>query len=390
MFPAVPRVGGSAAVKVLHIITGLNVGGAENMLAKLLESAAQTGEQSQVVSLLEPGPLADRIEAQGIAIHTLGLRRGLATPSAALALRRLVRRLAPQVIHGWMYHGNLAASFARKCSDRPQALIWNVRHSLSDPQFETRRTRALLWLSARLSDRPDAIIYNSHAAMEEHQAIGFSPRRAVVLPNGFDCGKYRPDKAARALLESQFAIAPDALVVGCVARLHPMKDQANLVEAVARARATGYDIHLLMVGEGLAEPPTDLAALIARRLPSDRVTTSGARFDIASWMPGLDALAVPSAWGEGFPNVIGEALACGVPVVTTDVGDSARIVGAEGAVVPPSDPAGFASALERLLSLPGAARRDLGLAGRERVERDYSLSTISNRYADLYRSLATH
>ncbi|MBX7495810.1 glycosyltransferase [Qipengyuania sp. 6B39] len=370
-------------MKILHIITGLNIGGAENMLAKLMEAEPHPDSQ-QVLSLLPRGPLAERIERTGVRVDCLDMGRGLATPAAALRLRGYVRAAKPDILHGWMYHGNLAASFARLAVGRRVPTIWNVRHSLADPRREPAKTRALLALSRPLSGTPDAIVYNSQAAALQHEAYGFSAGRRQVVPNGFDCAQYCPDPKGRERLEALFRIPRDAVVIGCVARLHPMKGHDNLARAFAIARQADARLHLLMVGRGLEEAPPELQALIGQ----GGLTSSGARFDIAEWMPGLDVLAMPSGWGEGFPNVIGEALLCGVPVVATDVGDSALVVGQEGIVVPPQDPSALAAALVRIAAMPPEQRAILGHSGRRRIERLYAIDAIVRRYHDLYASIA--
>ncbi|NNC53243.1 MAG: glycosyltransferase [Erythrobacter sp.] len=374
-------------MKFLHVITGLNVGGAENMLAKLIENDPRPQTQ-HVLSLLKPGPLSERIKAAGATVHTLGMERGLPTIGAASRLAKLVRRIEPDVLHGWMYHGNLAATFARLASRTEIPTIWNIRHSLENAQRETLRTRALLALSRRLSHRPSAIVYNSAASAAQHEAHGFSPAQRIVIPNGFDCSAFRPDPDARAKVEALFGISGDRPIVGCIARLHPMKGHANLLAAAEIAFRQGSDFHLLMVGHGLAEPPDDLRDMI-ERLPSGRVTTDDARFDVAEWLPGLDILTVPSGWGEAFPNVIGEALSCGVPVISTDVGDSRAIVGPAGEIVPPEDPDALAGAISRMLELSGKERSRLGLAGRDRVVDNYSLDAITQRYERLYLEVSS-
>lgn len=370
-------------MKILHIITGLNVGGAENMLAKLIEASPDASTEP-VLSLLEVGPLGKRIADAGAPVHSLHMARSLPTPTALGRLASVVRKLRPDVIHGWMYHGNLAANLARYWSYGQPPLIWNIRHSVPDPKLEPVRTRALLAASAPLSRGPATIVYNSAAALTQHTQMGFSGARALVIPNGFDTAVYRPNPFARKALESEFGIGPDTLAVGCIARYHPMKGHDILVESVLRARKRGIDIHLLLVGNELADPPAQLAQRLAE-LPADRVSTSGARFDVASWLPGLDLVVVPSGWGEGFPNVIGEAMSCSVPVVATDVGDCAQIVGPSGIVVPPLSIDALADALIDILSLSREERSRLGELGRKRVQEQYSIAKVSEEYHALYR-----
>lgn len=372
---------------VLHIITAMNVGGAETMLCKYLENDNADGTKHVVLSLMKPGPKAAGIKALGIPVYTLGMKRWFPGPLEALRLVRLVNIIRPDLLHGWMYHGNLAASVAHFASASNVPLVWNVRHSLADPKKESWRTRWLLKLSAAISRRPSAIIYNSAAAAVQHRDVGYSPKNAVVLPNGFDFDLFRPNGETRKRLNLEYGIDPDAILVGKVARLHPMKDHGMLVEAVARARKQGHDLHLLMVGEGLAPPPEDLQQQISALLPPDRITLIGARPDVADLLPGLDILALSSAWGEGFPNVIGEALACQVPVVATDVGDSASIVGDSGIVVMPGDADAFASALAEMAALGPDGRKALGFAGRNRGKENYGLKQISLRYDKLHNDL---
>lgn len=372
---------------VLHIITAMNVGGAETMLCKYLENNKVNNTKHVVLSLMKPGPKAAAIKALGIPVYTLGMKHWFPGPFAALRLIRLVNIIRPDLLHGWMYHGNLATSFAHAFSALNVPLVWNVRHSLADPKRENWRTRLLLKLSAAISRRPSAIVYNSAAAAIQHRDIGYSPKNAVVLPNGFDFDLFRPNGEARKRLNLEYGIEPGVVLVGKVARLHPMKDHSMLVKAVARARAQGHDLHLIMVGEGLATPPQDLQDQINTLLPPDRVTLIGARSDIVDLLPGLDILAVASAWGEGFPNVIGEALACQLPIVATDVGDSALIVADCGVIVLPGDTDAFANALAEMAALGPEGRKSLGIAGRNRGKENYGLKEISARYDKLHFDL---
>lgn len=372
---------------VLHIITAMNVGGAETMLCKYLENNSADGTTHVVLSLMKPGPKAAGIKALGIPVYTLGMKRWFPTPFEALRLVRLVNVIGPDLLHGWMYHGNLAASFAHFALASNLPLVWNVRHSLADTRRESWRMRMLLKLSAAISHRPSAIVYNSAAATIQHREVGYSSKNEAVLPNGFDFDLFRPNGEARKRLNLEYGIDQDAVLVGKVARLHPMKDHGMLVKAVALARAQGHDLHLLMVGEGLATPPQDLKDQINSLLPPDRITLIGARSDVADLLPGLDILALSSAWGEGFPNVIGEALACQVPVVATDVGDSASIVADSGVIVLPGDTEAFANALAEVAALGPEGRRSLGFAGRNRAKEHYGLKEISARYDKLHNDL---
>jgi glycosyltransferase involved in cell wall biosynthesis len=383
LWNAVPRPPYPA---VEHITTSLDMGGAQTMLAKLVEICTLNPAAAQpwVVTLRPPGVLSDRLAATGCDIYSLDVRRSVPSPSALIRLAKVTGRRRPDLLQGWMYHGNLAASVAGMLADRPIPVIWNVRHSLADLSSEKASTRALLRVSARLSRRTAAIIYNSRTAAREHEAIGFAPERAVHIPNGFNCSAFSPDRGRRAYLERLFGIDPGALVVAMVARYHPMKDHLNLINAVARARGEGHDLHLLLVGTDLEAPDNPAAAAARIALPADRLTISGERLDVADWLPGVDMVALSSAWGEGFPNILGEAMACGIPCVTTDVGDSAWVIGDAGMAIPPANVEALATAIADLAAMPAEVRIAVGARGRARVTEHFEIDKIVKSYRDLW------
>lgn len=376
-------------VKILHVITALNVGGAETMLAKLIEQerSLDGADRQHVLSLMPAGNMAARIAATGTPLGSLGMRRPMAWPLAVPRLARLARGIAPDLIMGWMYHGQLAATLAAALIGRRTPVIWNVRHSLADIGEERLATRLILRIGAMLSATPGAIVYNSHASAVQYRRIGFSAAREIVIPNGFDCEAFRPDPGARTRLVGELGIDGRSTIVAMVARTHPMKDPVTLVEAVMRARRAGADIHLLLAGMGMDRPLPKLAKALAH-LPQNRITLLGHRDDVRPLIGGVDLVALPSAWGEGFPNILGEAMACGVPCIATDVGDSGWIIGETGRTVPPRDPEAMAAALVELARMDAEARARLGVAARARIVGHFSIAQIADDYARLYREVA--
>jgi glycosyltransferase involved in cell wall biosynthesis len=376
------------ATKILHVITALNFGGAETMLAKLLEQeiAAEIPSKPSVLSIMTPGPMGDRIRRAGVPLATLGVR-GVGSIRRGLAqMLTSVRESGADLVVGWMYHGQLAATLAA-AMQRPRApVIWNVRHSVDDLRQEKRSTQAVLRLAAWLSKRPSAIIYNSHAAAAQYRKIGYCPEREIVIPNGFDCELFKPNPKARSRLLETFGIDGRAVLVGMVARSHPMKDPETLVRAVLHAREAGTDVHLVIAGAEMHRPTAEVSRLVAE-LPADRVTLSDHRPDMKDLLPGFDIIALPSAWGEGFPNIVGEAMACGVPCVVTDVGDSGFVVGDTGLVVPPRDPVAFGKALQHLANLGEVGRSELGRAARGRIVDHFSLDRVTTQYHRLFEAV---
>lgn len=372
-------------MRVLHIITGLDIGGAQAMLAKLVEAGRSAGVVPTVVSMMTPGEIAERIRSAGATVHSLGMRPGRLSIAAVPRLLRIARAARPDLIQGWMYHGNLAASLA-SASLKPQPpVVWGIRHSLNRLDHEKPLTRVLIRAGAGLSGMIDAIAYNSRLAAGQHAEVGYAPHRAVIIPNGFDCSAFRPDPSARERLCAAFAIHPEATLVGMITRPHPGKSPETLIEAVRLARQAGYDLHLLVVGSLMSHSATELATLRAK-LPPDRLTIIDLSSDVAALLPGLDILALPS-WGEAFPNILGEAMASGVPCIATDVGDSRWVVGDCGRVVPPGEPCAMAEGLIWLASIGRDGRQALGQAGRLRISEHFSLAASSEQYTVLYDRL---
>ena len=367
-------------LKVLHVVTGLETGGAEQALVRLVDRARAHGVESVVISLRGPGTHGPELRALGVEVHALGLRAA-PLPAGLLRLRGLARRFAPDVVHGWMYHGCVASALA--VPRRPR--LWGIRHSIVDLALEKPAARAVIRLGARLSGRADRIVYNARTARAQHRALGYAADRDLVLGNGFDVIERADAAGRRVRVRSALGLDPDAFVIGHFARFHPMKDHGGFLAAVARLAPEAPELRVLLAGRGMDEGNPELRA---RPELAPRVHALGERRDIPELLCACDLLCVSSRWGEAFPNVVGEAMACGVPCVVTDVGDCARIVGDTGRVVPPGDPDALAGALRELRAKGAAERERLGAAARERVRVHHGLEAVVAAYADLYGALA--
>jgi glycosyltransferase involved in cell wall biosynthesis len=241
---------------------------------------------------------------------------------------------------------------------------------------------------ARLSRRPVRIIFNAAVSRAQHVAFGYDGARSVVIPNGFDTAEFAPCAAERARVRAELDIPADALTVGLVARVHPMKDHATFLQAAKRFGEMHPRSVFVLVGEGADAANRELGALIDRLDLRDRVRLCGRRSDIAAIDNALDIAASSSAWGEAFPNATAEAMACGVPCVVTDVGDAPAIVDDTGEVVPPRDPVALGDAWARLAALGAGARRALGQRARARVIQHYAIDAGARQYANLYQAIA--
>lgn len=371
-----------AAAGVLHVTTGLNVGGAEIMLMRFLAHQDPVRFKPSVVSLMKPGPIARLIEKKGIAVASMGMEPGKLLPAKLSGLRAAIKSADPDLYHGWMYHGNFVASLAAIASRKPAPVIWSIHHSLHDIENEKPLTAKVIRTLARMSRHTFAISYCSRIAADHHERYGFDARRRVVIPNGVDTREFAPNEAARGKLRQLLGVPDGRLIVGNFARFHPMKDQARLVESVAMLVKRGLDVQALFVGDGHDN------AILSRRAAelgiADRVSILQVRDDIRDIAPGLDAFAMTSSWGESFSLAAAEAMACGVPAIVTDIGDCAWVVGDAGLVARPNDTESIAEALHRLLSLPYAERREIGALARARIGEHFSMHEYVRLHAELY------
>jgi glycosyltransferase involved in cell wall biosynthesis len=370
-------------MRVMHVITGLSTGGAETMLLKLL-SAASGSMEHVVVSLGDEGTIGPRIAALGVPVHCLGLRRNAPNPFRALSILPLARRIGPQLIQGWMYHGNLMASMAALALRHKPPVLWNIRQTVYDLRRERWLTAKFIRLGARLSSRPAAIIYNSQTSATQHESLGYGAEKRVIIPNGFDCQLLRPDEAARKAVRTELGIADDTVLVGLVARYHPMKDHVGFLQAAAMIARSYPQTRFVLAGAGVSSTQPELVKAIQQNELWDCVMLLGERSDIPRLNNAFDIGCSASAWGEGFSNSIGEAMACGVPCAVTDVGDSAYIVADTGLVAPPRAPEALAKAIAGLIEIGRSGRQQLGTKARQRIETEFSLPAIVRRYEGLY------
>lgn len=373
-------------MRILHVITGLNTGGAEAMLAKLVGGMDRKRFASQVLCLLAPGPMAEAVLAAGVRVESLGLARGLPTPSALGRAVGVMRRFKPDLVQTWLYHADLLGLAAAKLARAPR-VAWNLRCSDMELDKYRRLTRWTLGLNARLSGLPDVVLANSKVAVDVHRRLGFHPRRWEVVPNGFDTDLYRPDPAARAALRAEWGIPQDAPVAGMVARFDPMKGHEVFFAAAAEAARAVPGLHFVLCGDGVEEGQPALDRLVESSGLAGRVRLLGRRDDVPRVMAALDVHVLSSSFGEGFPNVVGEAMSCGAPCVVTDVGDAAEVVGDAGAAVPPRNSRALAMALRSILAMRPAERAELSRKARQRVLDRYGLGAVVRRYADIYESL---
>ncbi|TAJ18413.1 MAG: glycosyltransferase [Rugosibacter sp.] len=376
-------------IRILHVITDLGLGGAEAMLHKLIAHHDRGKFIHVVISLMDLGVIGARLQTEDMEVYTLDCKRGLPTWQAIRKLRNLARQLRPDIIQGWMYHGNLAAWLVRQFASGRPPLIWGIRQSLDRLSNEKWLTRGVILANAGLSHQVDAVVYNAHRSLEQHQALGLSGKTSLVIANGFDTNLFSPSSMARATIRAELQIPDTVLLVGLIGRFHPMKDHHGFLQAAAELVRHRDNVRFLMAGDGVDWGNPLLDKWVKQLKLAEHVYLLGCRDDITHLTAALDIAVSASARNEGFANVIGEAMSCSVPCVVTDVGDSAWIVGDTGVVVPPGNPPKLAEALEALLGLSADERQRMGMASRARAVAEFSIKQTTDRFEAQYMALAT-
>jgi len=372
--------------KVLHIITGLTTGGAEMMLYKILSVSTCNG----VVVCLggnESAPIAKKIKGLGVEIYFLHMNSISLNIRSLCKLRNILKRESPDVIQGWMYHGNIIALLAGVIC-RNTAMLWNVRHSLQDIKNEKFFLRHMIRLNALFSNMPDLIIYNSATSAKQHEKFGFNKSKTKVIPNGFDDKLFAPDATNREFIREQYSIKDNVCLLGLVARFHPMKGHAVFIETMKNLVGEQSNIKAMLVGKNLDARNEQLVNLINKYKLSEHILLLGECDNVSVLLPAFDIAVSASLWGEAFSNVIGESMATGVPCVVTDVGDSRWIVGDFGKVVKPGDVNVLANACLELIEMSARERSELGEHARLRIRNSFGIRAITQEYDNLYKTLA--
>lgn len=370
-------------MKVVHIITGLNDGGAEGVLARLCLHAKEVNHV--VISLMDEGKYGSILKAANIPVYSLGLNSSKPNPMKLFSLVKLIRKESPDVVQTWMYHADLFGGIAAKLAG-VKAVFWGVRHSVLEKGKSKRSTIVIAKLCAWLSSFiPTRIICCAEKALQIHVGIGYEKSKLIVIQNGYDLSKFKPSDGLRITTRNQFGIVKETSLLGMVGRYDPLKDHENLLRSLFFLKDKSH-VKCLLVGKGLSQDNADLIKIINEYDLKDTVILAGQQTDIPAIMNALD-IHVLSSSSEGFPNVLTEAMACGTPCVTTDVGDASIIVGETEWVVPAKEPRALASAilgvLEEQQSNPQAwqARKR---ACRERIVNKFSIDNMVESYHQVW------
>ncbi|WP_427337953.1 glycosyltransferase [Caloranaerobacter sp. DY30410] len=359
--------------RILHIITGLNGGGAENMLFKLLKYSNKERYYHEVISLMDKGIYGEKIQELGVKVHCLRIsKRNMV--SALINARNICKGF--DIINTWLYHADIFGFIVAKILLNKK-LIWNIRHSNLEKEANKPRTLKIIKINSFLSKYVDCITYNSNKALENHIKFGYVDKNSVVIPNGFELDKFKFDLENRIRIRKELELDEEQKVIITVGRWDVQKDYYTLLKALNELKKHNNNFKMIMCGTNLDYSNKELTDLIDKYELRENIILLGRREDIPALLSAAD-IYVSSSLGESFSNAIGEAMACELPCVVTDVGDSKIIVGDTGKVVEAKNYINLSSSI--LSCLNDSHLEEIGKKARLRIIRNYDIKTIVKLY----------
>lgn len=372
-------------MSILHIIVDLELGGAETMLKRLIESEPDAIPNTVVVSLTTLGVIGETLRAQGVRVHALGMSSALGSSIAFWRLVRLIRQYRPRIVQTWMYHADFLGGLAARLAGC-RAVVWGIR-STAIPQGMLSVTYWLIRLCAIFSHCvPRRIICCANSAKAAHLKLGYAAHKMIVIPNGYDFSVYGRSLPTRGEARQKAGFAADEIVIGAVGRFDLLKDFHNFVIAASRLVARRSNVKFLMVGRNLEWSNSTLRGWIEDAGLVKNFQLVGEQSDVPFFLSVMDVFCLSSV-NEAFPNVVVEAMAMGLPCVVTRAGDAADILGDDDFVVPVRDSVSLADVLLRICDLAPEARRKLGERGAKKVRAEYEIENIRQKYEAVYAEI---
>ena len=372
-------------MKILHVITDLDRGGAEIMLARILPMLRSAGCQQKVICLSGPGDIGKTIQDEGFPVSYLGMKRSTPDLAAWFRLMKMIRLFQPDLIHSWLYHADLYVSLANIFVRKP--LVWGLHNSTLGTK-SNRITKIIVRILSILSlSIPGRILSCSRDAIRVHQALGYRADIMRFVPNGFDTTQFQPDLQKRMILRTEMGLSDQQVLVGNISRFDPQKNHAGLIECWGKLAALRPEVRFLLAGKGLDAENPIIRELLQSKGIRDKTVLLGIREDVPALLNALDLFVFSSNSGEAFPLIIGEAMSTGILCVGTNVGDTADLIGSCGRVVAPDDIPALLQACIEVLALSEEEKKVLSENCRRRIQEHFSLENMSQGYLNVYREI---
>jgi glycosyltransferase involved in cell wall biosynthesis len=372
-------------VKILHIITGLNNGGAEGVLYRLCKY--DLSAKHIVVSMMDEGKYGSLLREAGVEVYRLNMQKGRVTLTGLWLLFKLIRQNKPDIIQTWMYHADLIGGVVARLAG-VKNIFWNIRQSAFDEKKSKKTSILIAKLCARLSGFvPKRVVCCAEEAVRVHVDLGYTQSKMTVIGNGYDLSQFAVNTQFTSDFKAELSVKLDQVLLGMVGRFDPQKDHFGLFEALAIVKQTHSNFKFALIGKQLSKLNIELVEAINHHQLPENLILLDQRTDIPVVMNGLDIHVLSSAFGEAFPNVLAEAMGCGTPCVTTDVGDAALIVGETGWVVPPKDPKALANVILQAIEEKQANHQawlNRKQACRERIVENFGIDTMIKNYHQVW------
>lgn len=358
--------------KLVFLIRSLHLGGAERQLVTLAKSLHARGRPVCVVLFYNEGVLRKDLDAAGVPVFAANKKHRWDFGGFLKRMIHILRTEQPDVLHAYLTTSNILAALLKPLLPKVR-IVWGIRASNMNLDYYDRFVRFTNWLESRLSGIPDLMIANSHAGRSHCLQIGFPVEKIKVIPNGIDTERFQPNKSAGRAMRQKWQIEDGTKIIGLAARIDPIKDHTTFLQAASVLLKSRKGIGFVCVGKGAEDYTNQLKTLCSDLGIVEHIHWVGAVLEMEDAYNAFDIATLTSYGGEGFPNVVGEAMACETPCVVTDSGDAAWVVGETGAVVPPQSPEALASAWGEMLDADVQA---LGSAARARILENYSITRL--------------
>ena len=375
-------------VRVFFLIRSLHIGGAERQLVNLVKGLDKSCFDVAVGLFYNEGPLREELLAdRGVRIYPLGKRGRWDIFRFTAKLIQVLREFRPDILYSYLPDANVFGLLAKYLAGIPH-VVWGVRASNMDFTKYDGIAGFIFRIAALQSSHVDLIIANSAAGAAFHCSQGYDSRRFIVVPNGLETDHFYPDPVSGKELRSEWEVLDSEILIGLVGRYDPMKDHPTFLRAAALLLHRQQNARFVCIGGGCQQYQAELQSL-ARELGLDRyIVWAGARRDMQHVYNALN-IGCSSSYGEGFPNVVAEAMACGVPCVVTDVGDSRLVVGDTGIVVPPKDPEMLCEALQKMILLGERGRHEFGMKARQRIIQNFGVERLITTTGSILNKLVS-